>query len=158
MGGFGLHGMHGGRMGRGELLITPAYVLIAVSSVSDADAFRKTLQDLTASTAPFSGRLAVDSEKPISWEGTASEHIVVIQFANSDQAESWKNSDAFKSFDAELHRSASSTMQLVQGLPTPVASGGRGRGGGLDAKAFEPNVKDFDHLLDQNLRNICKGC
>ena len=48
-------------------------------------------------------------------------------------------------------------MQLVQGLPMP-AGGGRGRGGRFDAKAFEPNVKDYDRLLNRQLKNICKGC
>ena len=45
-------------------------------------------------------------------------------------------------------------MQLVQGLPMPVGRGGRG----LDAKAFEPNVQDYDRLLDKRIKAICKGC
>lgn len=155
MGGFGFHG--GGRMGRGDLAAAPAYVLIAVSSIADADTFKKTLQDLVADTAPFSGRLTVDSEKPTSWEGAAPEQIVIVQFTNAEQAQAWKDSDAFKNFDAELHRSSASAMQLVQGLPVLVARGGRG-GARLDAKAFEPNVKDYDRLLDQQLKSICKGC
>jgi uncharacterized protein (DUF1330 family) len=64
----------------------------------------------------------VDMDKPVSWEGTAPEHVVMIQFDNSNQAQAWKSSDAFKSFDAELHRSSESTIQLVQGLPTPAGS------------------------------------
>ena len=44
-------------------------------------------------------------------------------------------------------------MQLV----LPEGRGGR-RGRGLDAKAFEPNVQDYDRLLDQRLKTICKGC
>jgi len=81
----------------------------------------------------------------------------MIRFIDNEQAQAWKNSDAFKSFDADLHKSSVSTMQLVQGLPT--TEGRRGRGGrGLDAKAFEPNVQDYDRLLDQRLKTICKGC
>ena len=41
-------------------------------------------------------------------------------------------------------------------LPLPV--GHSGRGGRFDAKAFEPNVQDYDRLLDQRLKTICKGC
>jgi hypothetical protein len=50
-------------------------------------------------------------------------------------------------------------MQLVQGLPTPVGRNlGGGRGGrGLDQKAFEPNVKEYDHMPN-NMHGICKGC
>jgi hypothetical protein len=80
----------------------------------------------------------------------------MLQFPNAEQAQAWKNSDAFKSFDADLRRSTTSTMQPVQGLPMP--SGRGDRGGRFDAKAFEPNVKDYDRLLDQRIKNICKGC
>jgi uncharacterized protein (DUF1330 family) len=102
MGGFGFHG--GGRMGRGDRMMAPAYVLITVSSVSDADAFKKALQDMTTTVAGFTGRLAVDAEKPTAWEGAAPEHVVMIQFADAEQAQDWKNSDAFKSVDADPTR------------------------------------------------------
>ena len=134
--------------------MTPAYVLIAVSSVTDADAFKNTLQDLATAAATFTGRMVIDADKPTALEGNAPERVVMIQFADTEQAQAWKNSDAFKSFDANLRKSSVSTMQIVQGLPMPV-----GRGGGrFDAKAFEPNVHDYDRLLDQRLKTICKGC
>ena len=155
MGGFRFHG--GGRMGRGERMMAPAYVLITVSSVSDPDAFKKAIQDMTTAVASLTGRLAVDAEKPPAWEGPAPERVVVVQFADAEQAQAWKNSDAFKSFDTDLQKSSASTMQLVQGLPMPEGRGGR-RGRGRDAKAFEPNVQDYDRLLDQRLKTICKGC
>jgi len=160
MSGFGMHG--GNRMGAGgsEGLLTPTYVLITVSKITDAEAFKVTMQDLTAAETPFAGRLAMDMDKPISWEGTAPEHVVMVQFDNPDQAQAWKNSDAFQSFDAELHRSSESTMQLVQGLPMPAArgiGGGRRGRGRLDPKAFEPNVKEYDQMLNK-MHGICKGC
>ena len=67
MGGFGFHG--GGRMGRSEHMMVPAYVLITVSTVSDADAFKKAIQDMTTAVAPFTGRLAVDAEKRLPGRG-----------------------------------------------------------------------------------------
>jgi uncharacterized protein (DUF1330 family) len=155
MGGFGLHA--GGGMGRGGHMMAPAYVLITVSSVSDANAFKKAIDDMTTAVASFTGRLAADTEKPPAWDGAAADHVVMIQFADTEQAQAWKNSDAYKAFDADLHKSSASTMQLVEGLPAPEGRGGRG-GKGLDAKAFEPNVQDFDRLLDQRLKTICKGC
>jgi uncharacterized protein (DUF1330 family) len=135
--------------------MAPAYVLITVSAVSDADAFKKAIQDMTTAVAPFTGRLAVDAEKPPSWEGAAAEHVVMIQFADPEQAQAWKDSEAFKSFDTDLNKSSSSTMQFVQALPVPEGHGGRGR---FEAKAFEPNVRDFDRLLNQRLKTICRGC
>jgi uncharacterized protein (DUF1330 family) len=165
MHGMGGLGMHSGRRmgaGGGEGLLTPTYVLITVSKFTDAEAFKVAMRDLMAADTPFAGRLAVDMDKPVSWEGTAPEHVVMIQFDNPDQAEAWKRSDAFKSFDAELHRISESTMQLVQGLPTPAArgigGGRRGRGNvRFDQKAFEPNVKEYDQMLNK-MNGICKGC
>ena len=158
MGGFGMHGHAGGREG----FLTPAYVLITVSKVTDAEAFKAAVRDLIATTAPFAGRLAADIDKPVFWEVTAPEHVVMLQFDNPDQAQGWKSSDAFKSFDAELHRSSESTMQLLEGLPMPATRGiGGGRGGRgnvrFDQKAFEPNVKEYDQMLSK-MHGICKGC
>jgi uncharacterized protein (DUF1330 family) len=133
-----------------------------MASIPALEAFKVTMRDLMAADTPFAGRLAVDMDKPASWEGTAPEHVVMIQFDKPDQAQAWKSSDAFKSFDAELHRSSESTMQLVQGLPTPAArgigGGRRGRGNvRFDQKSFEPNVKEYDQLLIK-MQGICKGC
>jgi uncharacterized protein (DUF1330 family) len=161
MGGFGMHGGHGMRPGAGGGggLLTPTYVLITVSKITDADVFKAAMSDLTAPNAVFAGHLAADADKPVAWEGTAPEHIVMIQFDNPDQAQAWKNSDAFKSFDADLHRGSESSMQLVQGLPTPIArgTGGGRRGRGFDQKAFEPNVKEYDQMLTK-MHGVCKGC
>jgi uncharacterized protein (DUF1330 family) len=158
MGGFGMLGHRMGA-GGGEGLLAPAYVLVSVSKITDAEAFKITISDLMAAVTPFAARLAVEMDKPVSWEGTAPEHMVMIQFDNPDQAQAWKNSDAFKKFDADLHRSSESTMQLVQGLPAPAARGmgGGRRGRGFDQKAFEPNVKEYDQMLNK-MNGICKGC
>lgn len=145
-------------MSRGELPTASVYVLIAVSSITNANVFKKTLEDLTASVAPFFGHLAVDSEKPVAWEGATPQHILMIQFANAQQAQSWKDSDAFKSFETGIRGSSTLAIQLVQGLPMPATGAGRGRGARFDATAFEPNVKDYDRLLNRQLKNICKGC
>jgi uncharacterized protein (DUF1330 family) len=128
--------------------------------ITDADVFKATTSGLMTPSAAFAGRLAVDEDKPAAWEGTAPEHIVMIQFDSPDAAQAWKNSDAFKSFDADLHRSSESSMQLLQGLSNPIAHvfGAGGRGHGLDPKAFESNVKDYDQMLNNKLHSICKGC
>lgn len=82
----------------------------------------------------------------------------MIEFESVDQAQAWKNSDVIKRFDVELHRTSESTMQFVQGLPMPVGRGGGGRRGrGFDEKASEPNVKEYDQMLNK-MHGICKGC
>ena len=126
----------------------------------DAEAFKVAMRDLVTADTSFAGRLAVDVDKPVSWEGAAPEHVVMIQFDNPDQAQAWKSSDAFKSFDAGLHRSSESTMQLVQPTPAARGIGGGRRGRGnvrFDQKAFEPNVKEYDQMLNK-MNGICKGC
>lgn len=157
IGGLGLHEGHG--MGRGEGLLTPTYVLLTVSKITDAEAFKGAMRLMAADTS-LGGRLAMDTDQPVYWEGTAAEHVLMIQFDNPVQAQAWKNSDAFKSFDMELHRSSESTMQVVQGLPLPVGRGlgGGRRGRGFDQKAFEPNVREYDQMLNNKLHSICKGC
>ena len=156
MGGFG---MHGGRMGGGGLL-TPVYVLITVSKITDAAAFKAAVSDLTAPSAALTGHITVDVDKPAAWEGPAAEHIVMVQFDNLEQAQAWHSSDGFKSFDADLHRGSEANVQLIQALPTPAPRGNVGRRGGrgFDQKAFEANVKDYDQTLNSKLRSICKGC
>jgi uncharacterized protein (DUF1330 family) len=155
-GGFRIHGGAGLEHGASE---TPVYVLIAVSSITNADAIKSTMSNLGMALASFNGHLVVDADQPVSWEGSSPEHLLIIRFDNSDQAQAWKNSDAFKSFDDALHQSASPNIELVQGLPMPIDHGGRGgRGARFDAKAFQPNVQDYDRLLNNRLHSICKGC
>jgi hypothetical protein len=50
-------------------------------------------------------------------------------------------------------------MQLVPGLRTRAAHGigSRRKGRGFDQKAFEPNVNEYDQMLDK-MHDICKGC
>jgi hypothetical protein len=69
--GVGGFGMHGGRMGGGGGLLTPVYVMIVVSKITDADGFKSAINELTAPNAAFAGRLAVDVDKPLAWDGTA---------------------------------------------------------------------------------------
>ncbi|MEI9923479.1 MAG: DUF1330 domain-containing protein [Bradyrhizobium sp.] len=152
---FGVHEGHG--MGGG--LLTPAYVLITVSKITNPDAFKTAIQDLMADTSS-GGRVTADEDKPMALEGTAPEHVVMIQFDNPDRAQAWKNSEAFKSFDEKLHHSSESTMQLVQGLPASAARSiavGARKGRGFDQKAFEPNVKEYDQMLNK-MHGICQGC
>jgi uncharacterized protein (DUF1330 family) len=155
-GGFALHDSRGIGLGpRGEMR-TPAYVLIMVSKITDAEAFK--IQALTDAANPSAGRPVLDLDNPMAWDGTAPEHVAMIEFESVDQAQAWKNSDAFKNFEQELHRTSETTMQFLQGLPTPAnrGLGGGRRGRGLDQKAFEPNAKEYDRMLNK-MHGICKG-
>ncbi len=106
------------------------------------------MSDLTSLNAAHAVHLAVDADKPVAWEGTAADHIVMIQFDNARS----RGTDEFKSFDADMHRSPEATIQIAREM------GGQRRGRGLDPKAFEANVKDYDQMLNNRLHSVCKGC
>jgi hypothetical protein len=96
---------------------------------------------LTAASAALTGHIA-DVDKPAAWEGTAAEHIVMIQFDNLDQAQARKSSDAFRGFVADLHRGSEATLEPVQVYRRRLlADTLSGEEGGFDQKAFEANVK-----------------
>lgn len=165
--GFGARGslgVHSGRMEDGQGAVsatTPVYVLIDVSTITDEKAFKAATDELSSTMTAFSGRMAADQDKPVSWNGSAaSDRVIMIEFSTSDQAEAWKSSDAFKDFNANVQRSAVARIEVVQGLPVPgirsISGGRRGRMR-LDQKAFEPIVKEYDQTLNK-IHGICKGC
>ena len=149
----------GGRIAFGPRTVVATYVLIAIFKVTDADAFKAAVRDFLGPQTTFVGRIAVNADKPESWEGKAAEHVLLLQFNTPDEAQGWKSSEAFQKFGAELHRSSEFTIQLLPGLPLAAtgAIGGRRRGRGFDQRAFEPNVKEYDHMLNK-MHGICKGC
>ncbi|MBU6462959.1 MAG: DUF1330 domain-containing protein [Proteobacteria bacterium] len=100
--------------------------MITVSSITHSDAFKSAMDNLGAAVASFAGRLVVDVDKPVAWDGTSPVHLVMIRFETPYQAQAWKDSDAFKSFDAALHQSSSSNIQLLQGLPMLIGHGSGG--------------------------------
>ncbi|MEE7441911.1 DUF1330 domain-containing protein [Methylobacterium oryzae] len=156
MGGRGMHDF-GGMGGRGMRGSAPALVLVTVDKVTNADAFKTLMAALGPALATFSGRLTVDADNPTSWEGTAARHIAMIQFDDPQRALAWHQSDGFKSFDADLLKVATASIQFTQGLAMQGGPGrGRGRRG-FDMKAFEPFVKKNDVLLGK-LKGICTGC
>ncbi|SHN78190.1 DUF1330 domain-containing protein [Bradyrhizobium erythrophlei] len=160
MRGFGGMGHRGLSSGLTSLTITPAYVIINASKIEDEKAFRTATDDLSSTVATFSGRIVADVDKPLSWEGDAPVHLLMIEFSTSDQAQAWKDSEAFKNFDAAGHRGAELQIELVQGLPVPAnsetARAGRGRFR-IDQRAYEPIVKEYDQTLSK-MHGICKGC
>ena len=160
MRGFGGMGHRGLSSGLTPLTITPAYVIIHVSNIDDEKAFKAAADDLSSTVATFSGRIVADVEKPLSWEGDAPVHLLMIEFSSNEQAQAWKDSEAFRNFDAAAHRGAKLQIELVQGHPVPsigeIARTGRGRFR-IDQRAYEPIVKEYDQTLSK-MHGICKGC
>jgi uncharacterized protein (DUF1330 family) len=160
-GGHGMRGLGGmGHRGPSSLTITPAYVIINVSKIEDEKVLKAATDDLSSAVATFSGRIVADVDKPVSWEGNAPAHLLMIEFSTSDQAQAWKGSEAFGNFDAAAHRGAEFQIEPVQGLPVPaIGEMTRARRGRLriDQQAYEPIVKEYDQTLSK-VHGICKGC
>jgi uncharacterized protein (DUF1330 family) len=158
------HGMRGfggpGYRGLSSLTVTPAYVIIHVLKIDDEKAFKAATDDLSSAVGTFSGRIVADVDQPVSWEGDAPVHLLMIEFSTNDQAQAWKDSEEFRNFDAAVHRGAKIQIEFVQGLPVPaigeMARTGRGRFG-IDQRAYEPIVKEYDQTLSK-MHGICKGC
>ncbi|CCE09585.1 exported hypothetical protein [Bradyrhizobium sp. STM 3843] len=159
--GLGHIGPGGGGEGRGEAIITPTYVLISTARLNDKDAFINALHGLADAVLPFEGRVVSDVDNPPSWDGTAAAHVTMLQFDSADAAQRWKDSDAYKSFDEQLKRTSESSIRQLQGQPVARPAdmaNARFRGRrGLDPKAYEPLVKEYDTTLSK-MHGICHGC
>jgi uncharacterized protein (DUF1330 family) len=141
-------------------IVTPAYVLISTSALTDKDGFANALHGLADAVLPFEGRVISDVDTRSSWEGTAAAHVRMIEFDSANAAQRWKNSDAYKNFDAQLRKASTSSIQQLPGVPTarPAAmANARMHGRGLDPQAFEPMVKEYDSTL-KKMHGICSGC
>jgi uncharacterized protein (DUF1330 family) len=154
-------GFAGGEGGHGAIM-TPAYVLITTTALTDNDAFATALHGLPDAVLPFEGRVVSDVGSPPSWDGAAAAHVTMLEFDSADAAQRWKSSDAYKSFDEQLRKTSTSAIQQLQGVPTASPSAVanarmQGRGRGLDPKAFEPIVKEYESTLNR-MHGICRGC
>jgi uncharacterized protein (DUF1330 family) len=160
LGGVGHIGHGSGIEGGRAAIVTPAYVLISTTALSDKNGFADALHGLADAVLPFEGRVISDVDTPSSWEGTAAAHVTMIEFDSANAAQRWKNSDAYKNFDAQLRKASTSSIQQLPGVPTarPAAmANARMHGRGLDPQAFEPMVKQYDATL-KKMHGICNGC
>ena len=101
----------------------PAYVLISVSKINDADDLKKALSDLRPTLPGTGARLTADTDTPEARAGEAPEHVMIVQFDSSDRAQAWKSSDPAKRFEAEAQQISVATIQLAQGLPSSSGPG-----------------------------------
>jgi hypothetical protein len=62
------------RMRSGALAHAGSYVLVTVSKITDAEAFKVTMRNLLAADRPFASRLAVDMDKPVLGKGRSRAH------------------------------------------------------------------------------------
>ena len=95
----------------------PAYVVVAVRQINDADAFKTGVVDKAtpAMFAAAGGHYVVRAQKIISLDGPAPERFVMIAFDSVEKAQAWSESAAVKEITAARIKSTDSLSFIVEG-------------------------------------------
>jgi uncharacterized protein (DUF1330 family) len=96
----------------------PAYVVVAVRKINDADAFKAGVVDRAtpAALAAAGGRYIVRAQTVTSLDGTAPQRFVLIAFDSVGKAKAWSDSAATKEMTAARIKSTDSLSFIVEGF------------------------------------------
>ena len=96
----------------------PAYVVVAIRKINDADAFKTGVVDKTspAALATAGGKYVVRSQNITSLDGTPPQRFVLIQFDSVEKAKEWNDSPAQKEINAARIKSTDSLSFVVEGM------------------------------------------
>ena len=96
----------------------PAYVIVAVRSIKDADGFKTGVVDKAspASLAATGGHYVVRTQAITSFDGKPPERFVLIAFDNTEKAMAWHNSAAQQEIEAARIKTTDSLSFMVEGL------------------------------------------
>ncbi len=95
-----------------------AYVVVAIRSIKDAQAFKTGVVDKASmsAVAAAGGRYVIRTQTVKSLDGPAPERFVLIEFDNADKAMEWSNSPAVKEITEARIKSTDSLSFLVEGV------------------------------------------
>ncbi len=95
----------------------PAYVVIAIRSITDADAM-KTVMEKTSqgALAEAGGHYVVRTNEVTGLEGPPPERFVMIAFDNAEKAQAWHDSATTKEITAIRAKATDSVSFMVQGV------------------------------------------
>jgi uncharacterized protein (DUF1330 family) len=96
----------------------PAYVVIAIQKITDADNFKTGVVEKTApaAVAALGGRYVVRTQNVTSLDGTPPQRFVIVAFDSAEKAQAWHNSAAQKEIDAVRIKSTESLSFMVEGI------------------------------------------
>jgi uncharacterized protein (DUF1330 family) len=97
----------------------PAYAIVAVRSITDADAYKNVIAKAPAAVAGSGGHFEIRTDKITSLYGPPPQRFVLIAFDNIEQAQAWHNSAAQKEVDALVAKSSDSLSFIVEGVAKP---------------------------------------
>jgi uncharacterized protein (DUF1330 family) len=97
----------------------PAYVVIAVRSIKDADAFKAGVIDKApgqAALAASGGRYVVRTQAIKSLDGPSPQRFVLLAFDDMNKALAWADTPAVKEITAARMKSTDSLSFVVEGV------------------------------------------
>lgn len=93
----------------------PAYVVIPILKITDADTFKKVGPIAGPAAAAAGGHYVIRTDKITPLDGTPPERLVVIAFDSVEKAQAWASSSAIKEVDALRAKSTKSLSFIVEG-------------------------------------------
>ncbi len=95
----------------------PAFVVVTIRKINDADAFKAGVVDKAtpAALAAAGGHYVVRAQKITSLDGPAPQRFVVIGFDSVEKAQAWSDSALTKEVTAARMKSTDSLSFLVEG-------------------------------------------
>jgi uncharacterized protein (DUF1330 family) len=96
----------------------PAYVVVAIRKINDANAFKAGVVDKAtpAALSAAGGHYVVATQKIISLDGLPPQRFVLIAFDSSEKAQAWSDSAATKEITAARIKSTDSLSFIVEGF------------------------------------------
>ena len=95
----------------------PAYVVIAVQNITDAEAMKTVVQRASPEALAVSGgHYIVRTNEITGLEGTPPKRLVIIAFDNLEKARAWEDSPRAKETAAMRAKAADSVSFMVEGV------------------------------------------
>jgi uncharacterized protein (DUF1330 family) len=98
----------------------PAYLIIEINKVTDADGFKVITQTPTGGAdvaKEFGGHYLARTAKITSLDGAAPERFIIYAFDGIDKAQAFSNSDYMKRVSAIRNKTTQARSFIVEGMP-----------------------------------------
>lgn len=93
----------------------PAYVVIPILKVTDADTFKKIAPIAGPAATAAGGHYIIRGDKITKLDGTPPARLVVIAFDNVEKAQAWANSAPIKQVNELRAKSTQSLSFIIEG-------------------------------------------
>jgi uncharacterized protein (DUF1330 family) len=96
----------------------PTYVVVAIRSIKDSEAFKSGVVDKATPSAitAAGGRYIIRSQNVKSLDGPSPRRFVVLAFDSMDKAQAWQDSQLVKEVTAARIKSTDSSSFMVEGV------------------------------------------